>query len=911
MTTTPTVWLDEFIATINPASAPTDPVITGLSNGNFLVTWTEFDDSVATSPGGDLVGALFDPLGNILTGWPRQLNDFGIGRDEQNAAVGARNDGGFVLVYEINDALGAGTDIIYEMFDASGTEIRDGFVEDGVAGGVAFRNASIAMRDDNSFVVTYESDNGDDDDIVGRVVQENGTVGPLLTLASDSAPTTSGGTGGDPRNPDSATLTNNAVVTTYLERDGSDYDLEVRTINADGTAGIQINVNLGTDDVADSEPRIAALSGGGYVVVWRAGSDIVGRVYTAASSAVGSQFDIATGTDNQNEPDVIGLEDGGFFVIWDNDTADTLEGARFSATGTQIGSVVTISTEGIETELELGLTSDGRILVTWSNNTDILNVILDPREPQITVEAGDGTTTGTRGDDTITGSASGDTIFGVDGNDSITGGNGNDSIDGGAGNDTINDGSGQDTILGGSGNDLIVNTFGLAFDTLDGGSGSDTVDYSGANYGSGLVINLTTEQTAFTSGSSNTQTLLRIENAVGTVRGDALVGTGTGNSLRGQGGDDTLFGFGGNDTLSGEDGNDEVRGNAGNDIVGGESGNDTLFGGEGNDSLFGGGGNDMLTGGSGNDLMNGGGGFDRADYSSATQDLRININFAGAQTVSAAEGTDRFVGIEGILGGSGNDLLVGSSVGNLIDGGAGNDEIYGIGGGDILRGGSGNDLIEGSGGNDTMEGGAGGADILSYFNSGGGVSVNLRFQGTAQAVGGSSGTDTFTGFEQLYGSNAGGDTLVGNGAGNRILGFNGDDRLFGFDGDDTLLGMRGADTLTGGQGVDTLQGGGGADIFAFNAVSESTLSMRDRITDFGVGGADRVDLSNIDANALVAGNQAFTFVGSAGFTAAGQVRFATNGVNGVVQADVNGDGTVDFSILLDGVTSMTSGDFIL
>ncbi|MEH6522095.1 beta strand repeat-containing protein [Sulfitobacter sp.] len=343
----------------------------------------------------------------------------------------------------------------------------------------------------------------------------------------------------------------------------------------------------------------------------------------------------------------------------------------------------------------------------------------------------------------------------------------------------------------------------------------------------------------------------------------------------------------------------------------GGTGNDSLEGTFGADILLGNEGNDTLTGSSGNDLLNGGSGFDTADYSTASDDLAVNINFGGAQVVSAALGADTFVSIEGLLGGTGHDLLVGSAVGNVIDGGAGDDEIYGIGGGDILRGGAGNDQIEGSGGNDTMLGGAGDADVLSYFNAAAGVRVNLRLQGTEQAVGGSSGTDVFTEFEDLYGSNSGGDILIGSTADNRILGFAGADQIFGFDGQDDLIGMQGNDTLVGGQGSDELTGGGGSDRFVFNLASESTFTLRDTIKDFGVGGADVVDLSAIDANTGVSGNQIFNFVGSSAFANAGDLRFVTNGIDGYILGDVDGNGATDLNILLLGVTSMSASDFDL
>ncbi|MEH6522043.1 MAG: hypothetical protein V7775_12615 [Sulfitobacter sp.] len=140
----------------------------------------------------------------------------------------------------------------------------------------------------------------------------------------------------------------------------------------------------------------------------------------------------------------------------------------------------------------------------------------------------------------------------------------------------------------------------------------------------------------------------------------------------------------------------------------------------------------------------------------------------------------------------------------ILQAGPGGDFLNGSSGDDVLNGGAGDDLIEGMQGDDTLEGNAG-TDVLSYYHSDAPVTVNLGSQGTAQNVGGSAGTDTFTGFENIYGSNAGndslgnGDSLVGNGRENRILGYDGDDIIRGGGGNDDLLGMKGNDFLAGGR----------------------------------------------------------------------------------------------------------------
>jgi len=119
--------------------------------------------------------------------------------------------------------------------------------------------------------------------------------------------------------------------------------------------------------------------------------------------------------------------------------------------------------------------------------------------------------------------------------------------------------------------------------------------------------------------------------------------------------------------------------------------------------------------------------------------------------------------------------------------------------------------------------------------------------------------------------------------------------------------------LTGGAGADRLTGGAAADQFVYNAVSESNPTVRDVITDFSHAQGDRIALSGIDANSLVAGDQAFTFIGSAAFShSAGQLRFESDGHgNLIVSGDVNGDAIADFQVQLVGTTPLVASDFIL
>jgi Ca2+-binding RTX toxin-like protein len=163
----------------------------------------------------------------------------------------------------------------------------------------------------------------------------------------------------------------------------------------------------------------------------------------------------------------------------------------------------------------------------------------------------------------------------------------------------------------------------------------------------------------------------------------------------------------------------------------------------------------------------------------------------------------------------------------------------------------------------------------------------------------------------LTGTN-GGNTLTGTAAEDTLLGLGGNDVLNGAGGADVLDGGKGNDTLNGGLGGDQLTGGDGADTFTFASINDTLPSLVDIITDFSRADKDKISLSGIDANANVAGDQSFTFIGTGSFTGiAGQLRYQQTGGNTFVMGDVNGDGVADFVIHVNGLTGFVTGDFIL
>jgi Ca2+-binding RTX toxin-like protein len=153
----------------------------------------------------------------------------------------------------------------------------------------------------------------------------------------------------------------------------------------------------------------------------------------------------------------------------------------------------------------------------------------------------------------------------------------------------------------------------------------------------------------------------------------------------------------------------------------------------------------------------------------------------------------------------------------------------------------------------------------------------------------------------------GNDTLRGGIGMDKLLGGSGNDKLFGYDGNDILYGGSGKDYLSGGQGADT---------FLFKSIKESTSTAFDVISDWehapNGGTRDHVDLTQIDANTKVAGDQGFGWIGTGKFTGhAGELRYEKHGSYSMVYADVNGDKKADFAIKFDDAVTLYKDDFLL
>ena len=156
--------------------------------------------------------------------------------------------------------------------------------------------------------------------------------------------------------------------------------------------------------------------------------------------------------------------------------------------------------------------------------------------------------------------------------------------------------------------------------------------------------------------------------------------------------------------------------------------------------------------------------------------------------------------------------------------------------------------------------------------------------------------------------------LIGNGGANTLI---------GLDGADTLRGKGNGDTLSGGLLADDLVGGLGNDTFDFDDVTHSVPGVGGRdsvqagdgaIAFEGAGAAvgDLFDLADIDADAVLNGNQTFIMDGT---MTRGKLWAVNIGMDTRIRGNIDNDAAVEFEFaILDGgvmAAAYTAADFLL
>lgn len=830
----------------------------------------------------NLTGSAFDDVlggtsgNNVLTG--------GGGNDTVSYADATAGVTVSLAIAGAQNTVGAGTDTLFAIENLVGSAFNDKLfgsdgdnVLDGGAGIDTVSYASATAGVHVSLADTGAQDTlGSGHDTLGNFENLTGSAFDDLLTGASGDNVISGGAGNDTVSYSAATagVTVNLGLTTAQDTGGAGKDTLFNIENVTGSAFNDRLFGTDGDNVLDG--------GGGVDTVSYAGATAGVHVdlgTSASQDTVGAGHDTLLNFENVTGTafnDVL-AGNSGDNVISGGGGVDTVSYAGATAGVTVSLAVATAQdTLGAGTDTLFGIENltgsafNDKIIGSGGDNVleggaGIDTVSYASASGPVTVDLGLTTAQATgAGNDTLAGF---ENVIGSSFDDKLTGTAGDNVFSGGGGSDTVSYAAATAGVTvdlslttaqktGGSGSDTLFNIenligskfndhfFGSASDnSFDGGAGLDSVSYASAT--GGVVVSLARARAQDTQGAG-TDTLLNIENLVGSTFDDVLSGNAGNNTLNGGLGNDTLTYAGatagvvvslaityGQATLG-----------AGKDTI---AGFENLTGTDFRDKLFGNTGDNVLTGGLGNDQLSGGLGSDTAAYAEAASGVSVDLRIAVAQDTQGA-GIDTLISIENLTGSAFNDTLIGDDGNNLFIGGAGNDVITGNGGintasylsalggvdidltkvgaqvggagagadqlsniqnligslfGDHFVGTAGANTFEGGAGNDVLAGG-GGIDTASYAHATSGVHIDLGLT-AAQDTGGA-GIDTVSGFENLVGSAF-------------------DDVLVGDSGNNVISGGKGNDIITGGLGIDTVSYADAA-----TAVTVNLLLLRPQAT---------------------------------------------------------------------------------
>lgn len=289
----------------------------------------------------------------------------------------------------------------------------------------------------------------------------------------------------------------------------------------------------------------------------------------------------------------------------------------------------------------------------------------------------------------------------------------------------------------------------------------------------------------------------------------------------------------------------------------------------------------------------------------------VLIGTSAGDLVFGYAGTDFIVtgaGADIIRAGAGDDFVNGEAGRDMLFGEGGDDDLFGGDDDDMLDGGIGDDRLFGQNGNDLLEAGAG--DDSVFGGNGNDMIVASLNDGNDTYYGGDISEDTGTDTLDMGFLTVDVDVDLGTGVGGRgsaVSSQSGTDTLWGVE---NVVTGSGDDTITMTNAVNVVDGGQGEDVFVFGSAA---AAHGDTIRGFEAG--DKIDLSGIDANSAVAGNDTFTLESGQSTTAPGQIvvthETREDGEYTVISGDIAGTNAPEFRISIAGNHTLTGDNFNL
>jgi hypothetical protein len=335
------------------------------SSGNFVVVWTSlYQDGSYSGVYAQRYASDGSPLGPEF-----RVNTYTTD-DQRYASLAADSSGNFVVVWTSDTQDGSNSGVFAQRYASSGIPVGPEFRVNTQT--ISFQETpSVAADSSGNFVVVWSS-LAQDGSIWGvfgqRYAASGAPLGPEFRVNTyvtyiQARPSVGADSAG------------NFVVTWESDvQDGSGFGIFAQRYAASGAPlGSEFRVNTHTPS-AQWFPSVAADSIG-FVVIWDSyGQDgssrgVFGQRYAISGTTLGAEFRVNTyTTDAQIYPRVAADSGGDFVVVWQDASLDSF-GQRYVASGAPLGAQFRINTytTGFQHNPSVGADSSGNFVVVWSS----------------------------------------------------------------------------------------------------------------------------------------------------------------------------------------------------------------------------------------------------------------------------------------------------------------------------------------------------------------------------------------------------------------------------------------------------------------------------------------------------------------------------------------------------------------
>ncbi len=351
------------------------PTIAAAQDGSFAIAWQSLGQD-----SGDSAGIFAQRYQNDGTpvGSEFQVNTYTTS-DQYLPAIAMAQDGSFVITWQSSDQDGDNSGIFAQRYNASGTPTGNEFqVNNYTAGNQSI--PAIAMAQDGSFVITWYSSgqDGNSHGIFARKYSASGT--PVGDEFQVNTYTTNAQV-----NPAIAMAQDGTFVIAWQSngQDGDGTGIFAQRYNTNGTpTGNEFQVNTYTNH-DQMYPAVAMAQDFTFVITWQSngqdgdGNGIFAQRYNTNGTPTGNEFQVnALTTGSQLEPVIAMARDGAFVIGWhDSIVGQTARvfAQRYNANGAPIGDALQKAAAPFLQHPAVIVMQNGFFVMSWQStqNNDI------------------------------------------------------------------------------------------------------------------------------------------------------------------------------------------------------------------------------------------------------------------------------------------------------------------------------------------------------------------------------------------------------------------------------------------------------------------------------------------------------------------------------------------------------------